>query len=79
MKWTSISTPARANSSPRELAFPDLVTVPELAEGLRTSPKAVYTMVERNMLPGVVRIGRRLLFRRDALLQWLSESGAPSP
>ena len=60
--------------------LPTLVTPKELADSLRTSQKAIYTMVERGQIPGVVRIGRRVLFRREALLQWLSEkSGAPSP
>lgn len=57
-----------------------LVNVDEVADLLRTSRKGIYAMVERGQVPGVVRIGRRLLFRRDALLQWLSEkSGTPSP
>ena len=31
---------------------------------LRTTRKAIYAMVERGALPGVVRVGRRLLVRR---------------
>lgn len=65
-----------ASNSP----FPALVTPSELASCLRTSTKAIYTMVERGQVPGVVRIGRRLLFRQPDLVAWLSEkSGAPSP
>ena len=30
-------------------------------------------MVERGRLPGVVRLGRRLLFRRAVLIRWLAE------
>jgi excisionase family DNA binding protein len=48
---------------------PDLLTVPEVATFLRTSPKAVYDMVERGSLPGVVRLGRRVLVRRVDLLR----------
>ena len=58
---------------------PLLLTVAETADLLRTSPKAVYAMVSRGQLPGVRRIGRRLLFRRDALLDWLDQKDAPSP
>ena len=58
---------------------PLLLTVAETADLLRTSPKAVYAMVARGQLPGVRRIGRRLLFRRDALLNWLDQKDAPSP
>ena len=50
-----------------------LLTPDEVAELLRTSRKAVYAMVERQHLPGVTRLGRRVLFRSDVLLQWLYE------
>jgi len=56
-----------------------LLTVDETATLLRTSRKAVYAMAERGQLPGVTRIGRRLLVRRDDLLSWLDERGAASP
>ena len=47
----------------------DLLTVPEVAVFLRTSKKAVYDLVERGQLPGVVRLGRRVLVRRVDLLR----------
>ena len=58
---------------------PTLLLVSEVAAILRTSPKAVYAMVERGLLPGVVRIGRRVLVQRDDLVNWLSQKSAPSP
>ena len=57
---------------------PILLTPSEVADLLRTSRKAVYTMVERAQLPGVVRIGRRVLVREDALLDWLRQKSTPS-
>ena len=51
----------------------------EVADLLRTSRPAVYAMVERQQLPGVTRIGRRILIQREALLDWLHERRAPSP
>ena len=63
----------------RLVASPVLLTVAETAALLRTSRKAVYAMVDRGRLPGVIRIGRRLLFRRDALVDWLDESCASLP
>ena len=57
------------------IAFPDAT---EVAELLRTSRKAIYTMIERAQLPGVVRIGRRVLVREDALLDWLRQKSTPS-
>ncbi len=66
-----IAEPASAHAS-------FLLTVDEVAEVLRTTRKAIYAMAERQLLPGVVRIGRRLLVRRDDLLDWLRESRASS-
>ncbi len=60
-------------------ALPVLLTAAETADLLRTSRKAVYAMAERGQLPGVIRIGRRLLIRRDALVDWLDQKRAPSP
>jgi excisionase family DNA binding protein len=56
-----------------------LLTVDDVAALLRTSRKAVYTMTGRGQLPGVTRIGRRLLFRREDLLGFLDERRAPTP
>jgi excisionase family DNA binding protein len=56
-----------------------LLLVGEVALLLRTSPKAIYAMVERRQLPGVVKIGRRVLVQHDILLEWLRQRSAPSP
>ena len=66
------------NHEPR-VAGPTLLLVSEVATLLRTSRKAVYAMVERGLLPGVIRIGRRVLIQRDDLVHWLSQKSAPSP
>lgn len=61
------------------LVVEDLLLTPdEVGTLLRTSRKAIYSMAERGSLPGVVRIGRRLLIRREILLQWLRQKSAPS-
>ena len=60
-------------------APPLLMTTAEVAALLRTTRKAVYAMVERRDLPGVTRLGRRVLFRSDLLLDWLNQKRAPSP
>ena len=57
---------------------PVLLTPNEVAELLRTSRKAIYSMVERGQLPGIVRIGRRVLVREDALLDWLRQKSTAS-
>jgi excisionase family DNA binding protein len=55
-----------------------LLLVAEVAVLLRTTPKAIYMMVERGLLPDVVRIGRRVLIRQDDLVQWVRQKSAPS-
>jgi excisionase family DNA binding protein len=53
--------------------------VPEVAVLLRTTDKAVYSMIERNQLPGVVRINRRVMVDRETLLSWLRQKATASP
>jgi excisionase family DNA binding protein len=55
-----------------------LMTVGEVATLLRTTPKAIYCMAERNQLPSATRIGRRLLFHRDDMLRCIDRNRAPS-
>jgi excisionase family DNA binding protein len=63
----------------RERTLPVLLTVDEAADLLRTTRRAIYIMLERHQLPGVTRIGRRVLFRSADLLDWLDQKRAPSP
>jgi excisionase family DNA binding protein len=60
-------------------ALPILLTADEAATLLRTTRRAIYIMVDRRQIPGVTRIGRRVLFRSDDLLDWLDQKRAPSP
>jgi excisionase family DNA binding protein len=59
--------------------FPVLQTVDEAAALLRTTRRAIYAMIERRQLPGVIRIRRRVLVRADDLLHWLHQKCASSP
>jgi excisionase family DNA binding protein len=59
--------------------WPVLLTVDEAAVLLRTTRKAIYALIARRQVPGVTRIGRRVLFRADDLLHWLGQKRAPSP
>ena len=62
-----------------ETEFGMLMTVQDTANLLRTSRTAVYAMVARGQLPGVTRLGRRVLFRSQDLLDWLDRSRTPLP
>jgi excisionase family DNA binding protein len=63
----------------RSHALPMLLTAGEAADLLRTTRRAIYAMIERGQLPGVVRVRRRVLLKSDALLHWLEQKSAPSP
>jgi excisionase family DNA binding protein len=65
------STPAHS--------LPLLLTVDEAASLLRTSRAAIYALVARGQLPGVTRLGRRVLVDSADLLDWLLQKRAPSP
>lgn len=55
---------------------PTLLTVPEAAEYLRTSPNALRIAISRGQVPGVVRIGRRVRINKEALRQHCGDEEA---
>ena len=59
--------------------LPMLLTIDEAADLLRTSRRAIYAMIARRQLPGVVRVRRRVLVRSADLLDWLHQKRAPLP
>ncbi len=73
------AAPDRRHSLDRQRSLPVFLTVDEAAELLRTSRRAIYAMVARRQLPGVVRIRRRVLVRADDLVHWLDQKRASSP
>lgn len=56
-----------------------LMTARDVALLLSVTPKAVYQMVHRNEVPGIIRVGKRLRFDRRKLLEWLSGKHVMSP
>jgi excisionase family DNA binding protein len=58
--------------------LPSLCTIDEVAATLRKTRKAVYAMVERQQIPGVLRVGRRVLFDQQTIVRWLRQKSSPS-
>jgi excisionase family DNA binding protein len=75
---TAIEATAQGARGPAR-TLPVLLTVDEAAALLRTTRRAIYAMTERQQLPGVIRIRRRVLLRADDLLDWLDQKRASSP
>jgi excisionase family DNA binding protein len=67
-----------ASDRRRHRPLPILLTVDEAAALLRTTRRAIYAMIARRQLPGVVRVRRRVLLRSAGLLHWLEQKSAPS-
>ena len=70
--------PERGGQVDQHRPLPVLLTVDEAADLLRTSRRAIYAMAARRLLPGVVRIRRRVLVRTADLLHWLDQKRASS-
>ena len=74
-----LTTDVRDEYGTGRRGLPLFLNVDEAAELLRTTRRAIYAMIARRQLPGVVRLRRRVLFRTDDLLDWLDQKRAPSP
>ena len=80
-RWRDVNATSRSQTGAdrrRHRALPILLTVDEAADLLRTTRRAIYAMIARRQLPGVVRVRRRVLLRSEALLHWLEQKSAPS-
>lgn len=64
--------------SASSLPLPELLTIDEVAALLQTTRKAIYALVRRGILPGVVRLPLRLLVDRAALVNWVQSCRAVS-
>jgi excisionase family DNA binding protein len=56
-----------------ERTVTELLTVDDLAELLRTTPAGVRRMRQRGTLPPAVKVGTRVLWRRDELERWIDD------
>lgn len=54
------------------VVLPEILTADDLALLLRVDRKTIYEAARLGQLPGMRKIGRRVLrFSRDAVLEWL--------
>lgn len=62
----------------QDTALPDLLITTEVAAWLRTTPSALFTQRHRGEAPGslAIRVGRRLLWRRQDLESYLERRAA---
>jgi excisionase family DNA binding protein len=68
----------RSDATGTTVQFPRLLRVEEVADLLRTTRKAVYCMIHRGEVPGVIRVNRRVLVDARTLLSWLDQRLAVS-
>jgi excisionase family DNA binding protein len=54
-----------------QLSHPQFLTVEEVAELLRVSPRSVYDWVSQRQIP-FRKAGRRTIFLLDEILEWTS-------
>ncbi len=72
----TIQAPARPASSTDE-SRRRLATIDEVRRDFLPLPKSsLYDLARYGKLPGVVRVGRRVLFDLDQLESWIDSGGA---
>lgn len=58
--------------------LPELLTAADLATSIGVARRTVWTWVRRGSVPGLVRLGTRIRFRREDVDRWI-RSGCPVP
>jgi excisionase family DNA binding protein len=69
--------PADSAAEPDDAAKLQPFTVLELSKLMRCSDKTIYSQASAGKIPGVIRVGAKLLFARPVITAWLS--GEPLP
>ena len=54
-------------------SLPAILKAEEVAALLRVNRKTLYEAVQRDEIPGVIRVGRCVRFSRDEVLGWLGQ------
>lgn len=64
---------ALQNSVPAKTTESEVLTIKEAAKLLHCSVPTLYSKHSKGELPGVSKVGKRLLFNRQILLDWINE------
>lgn len=62
------------HTTPVEVNKNELLTIDEVCDILKCSKPTLYAKHSRNELPGVSKVGKRLLFNRQVLLEWIAST-----
>ena len=68
-------TPSRSSSTDARRSMRRLGTVDDVLEILPLPKSSLYDLARYGRMPGVVRVGRRLLFDLDVLHEWIDAGG----
>lgn len=74
VKLKQAGDPSQSDSS--DQFFDNLISVEELAVICRAAPQTIRNWVARGKVP-YIQIGRRYLFHRSSLQQWLKQKEIP--
>ena len=69
-----MTVPSSPRVDPRQ-ASRRLGTIDDVLEVLPLPKSSVYELARYGRMPGVVRVGRRLLFDLDVLAEWIDSGG----
>jgi excisionase family DNA binding protein len=62
----------------KAVTLPKFLTVEEVAELLRVSPRSIYDWVSQGMIP-FHKAGRRTIFLLDEIMEWSSKGAELHP
>ena len=68
--------PSQPDAQASGVLFDNLITTEELAVIFRVSPQTIRNWVSRRKIP-YIQIGRRNLFQKRSLQQWLNQQEVP--
>lgn len=75
INYKMVSEPIKKRGRPKNVVKPvasnDYFTITELADVLKLSVSHIYTMTSKKKIPHIKLLGRKLLFDKQEIKQWL--------